>query len=393
MSRVPDRRTALVATLFLVFAAVNAGNALHKGGDFGVFLEAGERFLAGAPLYEGSSPGSGVIGPPFHALVFAPVAALAHTSVPASRLLWYAINLAALVLGVRWWAAALLPPGSHRALWRQPAVVWALVAIVLPAQTNFEHQNMNALLLAVTGGAAAALARRDAAGAGALLGAAAALKAFPALLVLYLAMRRQWRTSAIAATTAAALTLVASVRYGTAALWRVPAEWIAINGDGGWPLREQNQSLFAMLARVSAPHAAALTGAASACAIVLLGMLAWRQVRAARAHLREGTGLAGEIAIVLVAAVLLSPIAWDHYFVLCLPAILVLASSDAPASRHAVPIIAVLLSGPSPVLVGARGYDLARAWSSSTIAGLLCLSVGLRGLMRRRTGESSKAGS
>ncbi len=75
-------------------------------------------------------------------------------------------------------------------------------AILLPLETNFEHQNMNALLLALLAGATWQLTLGSAALAGLLIGIATALKAFPALVIVYLAARRYW-TAAIAATASA----------------------------------------------------------------------------------------------------------------------------------------------------------------------------------------------
>lgn len=81
----PDHRRTLNLTVFgillAVFVIVGFGNALHKGGDFTVSLEAGRRFLDATPLYEGSSPGAGVTGPPFQGVWFAPFAALAGVHV------------------------------------------------------------------------------------------------------------------------------------------------------------------------------------------------------------------------------------------------------------------------------------------------------------------------
>ena len=61
---------------------------------------------------------------------------------------------------------------------------------------------MNALLLALLAGATWQLTLGSAAVAGLLIGIATALKAFPALAILYLAARRYW-TAAIAATASA----------------------------------------------------------------------------------------------------------------------------------------------------------------------------------------------
>jgi len=144
---------SLFGILLAVFVIAGFGNALHKGGDFTVSLTAGQRFLDGSPLYEGSSPGAGVTGPPFQSVWFAPFAAIAAVHVGLSRILWYIANVAFLLAGVWCWTKAILPNrfSSARQLWSSSEVLLPFFAIALPAQTNFEHQNMNPLLLAITG--------------------------------------------------------------------------------------------------------------------------------------------------------------------------------------------------------------------------------------------------
>src|SRR5678815_251405 len=151
----------LFGILLTVFVIVNLGNALHKGGDFEVSLEAGRRFISASPLYEGSLPGLGVTGPPFQSVWFAPFAAIAAVHVVLSRVLWYLANVACLLGGIWCWTHAILPGRfqSARVLWASPEVLLPLLAIALPAQTNFEHQNMNALLLFLTGAGAMAAVR------------------------------------------------------------------------------------------------------------------------------------------------------------------------------------------------------------------------------------------
>src|SRR5690606_19884678 len=139
-------------------------NALNKGGDFLVFLEGGRLFLDGRPLYADSVVGGGFIGPPFQAVLFAPFALLPFDGTVVPRLAWYATNLVALAAGIACWTAALAPclgmeswTGWHAIRWRR--VLVPVLAVLFPLQTNFEHLNLNAVLLALTGGAALLLER------------------------------------------------------------------------------------------------------------------------------------------------------------------------------------------------------------------------------------------
>lgn len=367
-----SRATFLVT---LAFGVLNVVNALHKGGDFTVFLEGGSRFIDGSSLYEGSSPGDGVIGPPFQNLFFAPFSWLATWSETASRLVWHGVNVVAMVVGAGWWADAIEPrastggdTGAHRASRRpSPLMLWSLAAIAVPTQTSFEHQNMSPLLLAVMGWAARMwrVGRLDAAAVA--LGVAAALKAFPALIIVFLLAGRQVRTAAVATSTAVACTALALARYGAGGA-NVMVEWMAINREGNWPLRPQNQSLYAALGRVW-PEAAAWAFPLAALLLLAIVLLSAARLRF------SGRQISG-LAYALAAAVVLSPIAWDHYWVLMYPALVAVGSGGregAGAVRLATfATAAMLISGAPPFLLP-HLFHLARACSASTLAALVLL--------------------
>jgi alpha-1,2-mannosyltransferase len=368
-------RHRVAVLLFAIFAIVNVANALHKGGDFEGFLQAGERLLTAQSLYEGSSPGSGVTWPPGQAVALAPFAALARIDERAARLSWYVLNLAALLAGVVLWARAImdLRGAGWIAAWAAAPVQLSLLAILLPAPTNFEHQNMNALLLFILGAGAYGCVRGSAGLGGVWIGIAAALKAFPALLIVYLALRRQWRACAAAVAAAVTLTSAPAIWYGAAGAWRTLGDWIALAGDSGWPIREQNQSVFAMASRLAPDHAILVIAIV---VTTLIGLLLWSAI-GHRAVDRSAMG--PELALTVGCAVLISPIAWDHYWVLMFPAFLATAVRKERAARITFWIAAILVSGLSPVTVGTRAFGWARWLSASTFAGFLLAFVQKKG--------------
>jgi alpha-1,2-mannosyltransferase len=371
----------LVVGLAVLFALLNTANAINKGGDADVFFEGGRRFLDRAPLYEGSSAAAGFIGPPFQAVFFAPLAAVGGTS---AKLIWHVVNLACLFAGVwlTWttWAAVRVRLGLP-ARSGASAMLLPVVAILLPLQTNFEHQNMNTLLLVLLAGATACLVRGSAAGAGLFIGVAAALKVFPALLIPYLAIRRKWTAATTALVSAILLTIVPVLVYGRAAFedllwdfWRL--------AHSGWPVRGNNQSLVAALDRfvygfgldgvrsaVEAPLAAALfVVIALALGALLLALLVTTRPMQ--------TTIPSEVAAVTVLAILLSPIAWDHYWTLLLPAFLILSESRDPSLfgrpvHYSFWCAAILTTGLSPLTLGRTGFGVARDASANTIAALV----------------------
>jgi alpha-1,2-mannosyltransferase len=358
-------RAALGLLGCLAFAAVSLGNALHKGGDFDVFVDAGQRVVDGRPLYTEATPANGVIGPPFQGVFFAPSGWLARVSPALAKVTWCLLNLAALAAGCWLWRAACVSQILDWSLASSP-VALAVVAVALPAQTNFEHQNMNPLLLCLLGAGAYALARSRPLESGVWFGVAAALKVFPGVVLLYLLARREWRAALAGVATAAALTLAPAVRYGRAVA-QLFGDWISIHRGGDWPTRLQNQSIYAAVERAWPEHAGAVIVAASA--VLVLAVLCVAMTQSVQRVRSE------ELALVLAAGVLLSPIAWDHYWVLMFPAVLAVAVARSRAAWVTAAVAAALMSGPSPLVIGTHGFNVARAHSLYTAAGLLLVAA------------------
>jgi hypothetical protein len=88
------------------------------------------------------------------------------------------------------------------------------------------------------------------------------------------------------------------------------------------------------------------------------------------------TAIPSEVAAVTLLAVLLSPIAWDHYWTLAFPAFLILYNSNDDAllgrpGRYAFWTAAILTTGLSPLTLGRTGFNLSRDLSAYTMAALI----------------------
>jgi alpha-1,2-mannosyltransferase len=377
--------TRVALGLAVLFAAVNVINALNKGGDAAIYFEGGRRLLQAAPLYEGSSAAAGFIGPPFQALFFAPFAAIDRVSPVTAKLTWHFLNVACLVAGVwltaRTWWEVRSEVGLPARPWF-PTLFAPLLAVLLPVQTNFEHQNMNALLLALVAGATWQLTAASAIAAGILIGFASALKAFPALLIGFLLMRRRWAAAATAVATAVILTLLPMLVYGSAEYSNLLQDFLRL-AQSGWPARGNNQSLVAAVDRLlngfdlervgersSAPDVAFLSDIATN-ALVLTMIVA-----IVLFVIRSRAWVPIQMAAVTTIAILLSPIAWDHYWTLLLPGFLIVYESQDRAllgrgGRAAFWIAALLTTGLSPLTLGSHGFNLARDISTFTLAALI----------------------
>lgn len=370
-----DRRRAWppIVLLFVAFGLANAVNAVRKGGDFQVYLETGRRLFAAAPLYDGSSPGLGVTGTPLLASLFIPLALLDAQSPLAARLAWHVAGLFFLWFGVKYWARSIDTAGSLA------RVGVPLLCVIFPLQTNFEHQNLNPLLLFLLGYAALAFSRDRHAIGGIAIGTAAALKVFPALVIVYLAYRRLWTAVAAAMGAGVLLTLFPMLRYGHGAAEQFTAWWGI--SSGGWPTRSQNQSLVAAVDRAvtgfGEPHVTLSDNPLTPIVTALLAVALLIAFVIATRRSRPTATISREIATVTVLAVLLSPIAWDHYWVLVFPAFLVACTDTAGGRWSRVPvwIAGLLTSALTPLTLGRPLFDAVRERSPQTAAGLILFVV------------------
>jgi alpha-1,2-mannosyltransferase len=318
----PTRRhDTLLAVLACLYAAAVIPLAVHKGGDLTSELGQSERLLHGLPPFGAADPNVGVPWPPFSAAALIPFALIARLSLPLAKGLWAAGSVACVWWVVRW---------AGQRGWR-PAVL-ALAAVAVPLQTNFEHLNIAAVLLALVVFAAREVEAGRETRAGVAIGVAAALKAFPALLLLYFAVQRRWRALAAGAGVAAGLTLLALLPLGPRAAITGTRDWLLLGLEHRWITQPTaDQSLAALVSRLGGMESVSL----------ILGVLAVVVTLVASASRRANVLVSiGALALV---SVLLSPIAWVHSFVLLFPAWLaVLASGPNPPARRLALIVAAI---------------------------------------------------
>jgi alpha-1,2-mannosyltransferase len=145
---------------------------------------------------------------------------------------------------------------------------------------------------------------------GVWIGVATALKAFPGLLILYLALTQRWKGAAVATGVAAALTLGTLLPYGpldaVTAAWRWLSMSLAAPGTEGFAM----QKLGRLVRELHGPTVVIALAQAACLGALVAGVL------------RGGapTGALYEAGMVVLVAVLLSPIGWYYYFGLMLPA-------------------------------------------------------------------------
>ena len=289
-----------LGALAAIYAAAVVVLRAHHGGDVVPEIALSERWLTGEPLYRSDLPLQGTRWPPFAAVALTPFALLARASVPVAAAAWSVFCVACLGAAV-----------ALARRWGWKPVLLALLATAVPLQTDFEHRNMNTLLLALVVAAAVDLDDARETRAGVWLGLAAAIKAFPALLLVYLAVRGHWRALAVAIGTAVGGTVLALAPYGMSGAGTAAGDWLQLSLDQTrWHLATSDQSLRALVLRLGGPPAV-VAGLAAVC---LGGSLVIARRRPDETSVLPGLGAT------TLAAVLASPIAWVHYYVLAFPA-------------------------------------------------------------------------
>lgn len=183
--------------------------------------------------------------------------------------------------------------------------------------------------------------------AGASIGLAAALKLFPAFLLLFFVIRRQWQAVISAGIVFVALNVVAGMVFGWECFYTYVVEVMpnVSNFRDTWP----NASLMGLWSKLfnatrgdvepiwQSPLAAQLALFASSAVVVAL--TAWR-IRQAGG--RRQTDVA--FALCAIAMLLVSPVVWDHYFLLLILPLAILWKSVGPSmGKRALVLLAIAM--------------------------------------------------
>lgn len=363
----------LVLASIAVFAALNWATfrpARGIGGDFTQDWLAARDHRAGSPAYgdlgESSLRHLNAIHkdnvlrwnahPPVSILFFLPLAELSHEdaffvwNLLTMPLFAAAVWVAAWQLGVRGWRAGAVAAAVVLAGALPRVGCFPLQEQVLWGQFSAPITFLIAVGWAADRGGRPALA-------GAAVGLAAAIKLFPAFLLLYFVLAGRWRAAAVAAAVAVALNGLALAVFGTDAFRtyvgevvpgvaaRFGSDWANISVRAFW-LRLFDPSL---PSRATAAADAPLLGRALELAVrgAMTAAVAWRAWRAKTVAARDRAFAAAAVAMVLV-----SPISWSHSLILLVVPVGVLARDARGPWRWPLLACLVILWMPLEFITG-----------------------------------------
>jgi hypothetical protein len=340
------RQPAIVAVVWLCALLMLAGTAIKmrgqwRGRDFSDKYESAWALRHGIDPYPiDLTPIAARLGletgglihasdTPTFLLCFEP---LTYLSPRVAFWIWSAINAVAL------WVAMYLLLARRREM--SPRMAWLLAGLLLmsaPLNLNFYWGQSQLIILMLLVVAMRAMERERDSDAGLIIAAAALLRAYPALLVGYLVLRRKWRAVvfAIAGIAIGMLATIAILGLGQTLSYAHGAAWVT-----GYSMmtRLDNLSLRPFLSRMFW----AVTGTAPGSSIewmrrtivaiaelVVLGIA----IRATLA-LSDRDDPDGRIYSLWIAtAIMLSPVGWHHYLVLlAIPFVQMVAAASANRS-------------------------------------------------------------
>jgi len=206
---------------------------------FEVYFQGGQALVNGTALYQGTS-GWIYLYPPLTAQMLIPLAEIMDYD--AAALFWLAANFAILI-GTVALLANYVPASQMKWLWISPILFF-------PIAQAFYIGQITVIMLALVALAWFAIRHDQRGWAGALLAFAAWIKVFPALLVVYFFLKRDWRVIRGVVITGIGLALLQIIISGPGVFLAFFEVLFELTSDGQPAATYENSSIFAFASRL-----------------------------------------------------------------------------------------------------------------------------------------------
>lgn len=307
----------------------------NRGFDILGYLNAGNDALKLENLYRISGPASNNTWPPFFSFFSIPLAlSQKFFGLPVTKELWYFFNFTAFILAMQMISLLLYKkkpsflPGKDRFDFTSD-LVFVPFFLVLPGFIkNFFMLQINMFVLFLVIGGFFFYTRERNWVAGFFFGLAASIKAFPGLFLIYFILRKQWKLAGIILLWAIGFTLSPIIFYGYERFVGLMTEWLSISFFKPFVIGYHsfsNQSLYAFWERLLAHQlhitqpASIIIKSANYLSIIAIFMIVFLSVLRFPHKKLSISGFI-EFSIICIMMMLFPPIAWEHYWVLLLPA-------------------------------------------------------------------------
>lgn len=340
LARPRTRRLALgtllgVVLLYRVLQVAAWTGQIQWGYDFSFYWLAASHLLHGDPIYSAAQLAGpyapqgqeGFLYPPPFAGVLVPAAALFNVGYRVANALWFGIGLVILLASVLFVARSERLQGRFallqgRGTWWLVAGALALPPVVAELVIGNVHLEILGLLSLAWLGIRRGTRRGDSV-AGAAIGAAALIKVFPGLLVLWLLVTRRWWAAAASIGAIIVLTLVTLPITGVQPWLDYPTVLANLGAPSD---TTDTLAPTVWLAPILGYGVARLVVTLIGLVIVIaVGLQASRQAGAGTPA--RGSVLAASFGAAVATSVLVAPAVYQHYLaILVLPMLLAVAA-------------------------------------------------------------------
>ncbi len=319
----------LLFSILILTEVPSYHNHPARGADLGGYICAGFDALSLRDLYANSDFAQNNTWLPIFSFLAIPLALLskAFGSV-ATKTIWFFVNFGALIWSIQMWQGFLQCEKISFLKTKGKAfatkfVLFPLIIVYFAVANNFLLLQINLIILLLMSLCVAAAFNKSAWKSGLFLALAISIKVFPGLLLIYFALKRQWKICGYTLLFLGILTIIPGFLYGFDNYITMIKHWMAIAHNYNlYDMRgPNNQSVYAIVSRLfqKSVSLATMKLMISGC-IGITYLFSFTKIMFTRIEFGRNKNSYAEIALIILLTIIFSPIAWRHYWVLMLPA-------------------------------------------------------------------------